>query len=37
MSAIGDLGVGTITDALRLRLCEVQRVGDDVRLTLRRV
>jgi diaminohydroxyphosphoribosylaminopyrimidine deaminase/5-amino-6-(5-phosphoribosylamino)uracil reductase len=37
MSVIGDLGVGTITDALRLRLCEVQRVGDDVRLTLRRV
>ena len=32
--AVGDLGVGTITDALRLRLDEVTRVGDDVRLTL---
>jgi diaminohydroxyphosphoribosylaminopyrimidine deaminase/5-amino-6-(5-phosphoribosylamino)uracil reductase len=35
-SAVADLGVGTIGDALRLRLCEVARVGDDVRLTLRR-
>jgi diaminohydroxyphosphoribosylaminopyrimidine deaminase/5-amino-6-(5-phosphoribosylamino)uracil reductase len=35
-AAVGDLGVGTITDAVRLRLCEVTRVGDDVRLTLRR-
>jgi diaminohydroxyphosphoribosylaminopyrimidine deaminase/5-amino-6-(5-phosphoribosylamino)uracil reductase len=35
-SAVGDLGVGTIADAVRLRLCEVARVGDDVRLTLRR-
>jgi diaminohydroxyphosphoribosylaminopyrimidine deaminase/5-amino-6-(5-phosphoribosylamino)uracil reductase len=34
--AVGDLGVGTITDALRLRLCEVARIGDDVRLILRR-
>jgi diaminohydroxyphosphoribosylaminopyrimidine deaminase/5-amino-6-(5-phosphoribosylamino)uracil reductase len=34
--AVGDLGVGTIADAVRLRLCEVVRVGDDVRLTLRR-
>ena len=33
---VGDLGVGTIKDALRLRLCEVARMGDDVRLTLRR-
>jgi diaminohydroxyphosphoribosylaminopyrimidine deaminase/5-amino-6-(5-phosphoribosylamino)uracil reductase len=33
-SAVGDLGVGTITDAHRLRLSEVLRVGDDVRLTL---
>jgi diaminohydroxyphosphoribosylaminopyrimidine deaminase/5-amino-6-(5-phosphoribosylamino)uracil reductase len=35
-AVVGDLGVGTITDAVRLRLCEVLRVGDDVRLTLRR-
>jgi diaminohydroxyphosphoribosylaminopyrimidine deaminase/5-amino-6-(5-phosphoribosylamino)uracil reductase len=35
-SAVGDIGVGTITDAVRLRLCEVARIGDDVRLTLRR-
>jgi len=34
-AAIGDLGVGTINDALRLRLDEVMRVGDDLRLTLR--
>jgi diaminohydroxyphosphoribosylaminopyrimidine deaminase/5-amino-6-(5-phosphoribosylamino)uracil reductase len=32
---VAELGVGTISDALRLRLCEVTRVGDDVRLTLR--
>jgi diaminohydroxyphosphoribosylaminopyrimidine deaminase/5-amino-6-(5-phosphoribosylamino)uracil reductase len=35
-AAVADLGVGTITDAVRLRLCEVSQVGDDVRLTLRR-
>jgi diaminohydroxyphosphoribosylaminopyrimidine deaminase/5-amino-6-(5-phosphoribosylamino)uracil reductase len=35
-ATVADLGVGTITDALRLRLCEVMQVGDDVRLTLRR-
>jgi diaminohydroxyphosphoribosylaminopyrimidine deaminase/5-amino-6-(5-phosphoribosylamino)uracil reductase len=35
-SAVADLGVGTITGALRLRLDEVSRVGDDVRLVLRR-
>jgi diaminohydroxyphosphoribosylaminopyrimidine deaminase/5-amino-6-(5-phosphoribosylamino)uracil reductase len=34
--ALGPIGVGTINDAVRLRLCEVARVGDDVRLTLRR-
>jgi len=34
--ALADLGVGTINDAVRLRLCEVSQVGDDVRLTLRR-
>jgi diaminohydroxyphosphoribosylaminopyrimidine deaminase/5-amino-6-(5-phosphoribosylamino)uracil reductase len=32
--AVADLGVGTISDALRLRLDEVVRFGDDVRLTL---
>jgi diaminohydroxyphosphoribosylaminopyrimidine deaminase/5-amino-6-(5-phosphoribosylamino)uracil reductase len=35
-AAVGDLGVGTINDAVRLRLDEVTRVGDDVRLTMRR-
>ena len=34
-SVLGDLGRGTIADALRLRLDEVTRVGDDLRLTLR--
>ncbi len=34
-SLLADVGVGTIADALRLRLDEVVRVGDDVRLTLR--
>jgi len=32
--AVPDLGIGTITDALRLRLVDVERLGDDVRLTL---
>ena len=32
-AAVGDLGVGTIADAVRLRLDEVVRLGDDVRLT----
>lgn len=32
---LGDVGRGTITDTLRLRLDEVVRLGDDVRLTLR--
>ena len=34
-AAVGDLGAGTISAALRLRLDEAVRVGDDVRLTLR--
>ncbi len=34
-AALGDLGVGTIADTRRLRLDEVTRVGDDLRLTLR--
>ncbi len=34
-AALGDLGVGTIDGALRLRLEDVTRLGDDVRLTLR--
>jgi len=34
--ALSDIGVGTITDAVRLRLHEVARFGDDLRLTLRR-
>ncbi|MDX6196871.1 MAG: diaminohydroxyphosphoribosylaminopyrimidine deaminase [Actinomycetota bacterium] len=32
---VADLGVGTIADARRFRLCEVARLGDDVRMTLR--
>ena len=35
-AALGDLGVGTISGAHRLRLDDVSRFGDDVRLTLRR-
>jgi diaminohydroxyphosphoribosylaminopyrimidine deaminase/5-amino-6-(5-phosphoribosylamino)uracil reductase len=35
-ATVADLGVGTINDALRLRLCEAVRIGDDVRLTMRR-
>ncbi|MCU1693070.1 MAG: riboflavin biosynthesis protein ribd [Frankiales bacterium] len=33
--AVADLGAGTISAALRLRLDEVVQVGDDVRLTVR--
>jgi len=33
-AALGDLGVGTIQDAIRLKLTDVTRLGDDVRLTL---
>ena len=33
---LGSIGAATITAAVRLRLDEVTRVGDDVRLTLRR-
>jgi diaminohydroxyphosphoribosylaminopyrimidine deaminase/5-amino-6-(5-phosphoribosylamino)uracil reductase len=33
-ATVASLGVGTINDALRLRLTEVVRIGDDVRLTL---
>ncbi|MDP9436221.1 MAG: dihydrofolate reductase family protein, partial [Actinomycetota bacterium] len=35
VAAVGDVGVGTIAAALRLRLSEVERVGGDVRLTAR--
>lgn len=34
-ASVADVGVGTISEAVRLRLDEVVRVGDDVRLTLR--
>jgi diaminohydroxyphosphoribosylaminopyrimidine deaminase/5-amino-6-(5-phosphoribosylamino)uracil reductase len=34
-SALEDAGIGTIADAARLRLEDVARLGDDVRLTLR--
>lgn len=33
-AAIGDVGITTIADLARLRLTDVRRVGDDVRLTL---
>jgi len=36
-AVLADAGVGTISDAVRLRLDDVTRVGDDVRLVLRRV
>jgi len=32
--AVADLGIGTLTDAVRLSLTDVARVGTDVRLTL---
>ena len=35
-TALGPAGVGTIADLHRLRLDDVSRTGDDVRLTLRR-
>ena len=34
-AAVGDLGIGTIADIVRLHLIDVTRLGDDVRLTLR--
>ena len=33
-SAVGDLGIATVTDALRLELRDVARLGTDVRLTM---
>jgi diaminohydroxyphosphoribosylaminopyrimidine deaminase/5-amino-6-(5-phosphoribosylamino)uracil reductase len=35
-AALGDMGVGTIDDAVRLHLTDVTRLGEDVRLDLRR-
>lgn len=35
-AAVGDLGIGTITDIARLHLTDVTRLGEDVRLTLRK-
>jgi diaminohydroxyphosphoribosylaminopyrimidine deaminase/5-amino-6-(5-phosphoribosylamino)uracil reductase len=35
-AAVGDLGIGTISEASRLRLTDVTRIGDDLRLTMRR-
>jgi hypothetical protein len=32
---LGDAGIATIASALRLRLDDVTRLGDDVRLVLR--
>ncbi len=34
-AALADVGVGTVQDAVRLRLDDVTRLGEDVRLTLR--
>jgi diaminohydroxyphosphoribosylaminopyrimidine deaminase / 5-amino-6-(5-phosphoribosylamino)uracil reductase len=34
VSAVGDLGISTIADLARMRLDDVTRLGDDVRLTL---
>jgi diaminohydroxyphosphoribosylaminopyrimidine deaminase/5-amino-6-(5-phosphoribosylamino)uracil reductase len=34
LSAVGELGISTIADALRLRLVQVTRLGDDMRVTL---
>ena len=34
--AVGDLGIGTITDIARLHLTDVTRLGGDVRMTMRR-
>ena len=33
-SAVGDLGIATMSDALRLTTCDVTRLGPDVRFTL---
>jgi diaminohydroxyphosphoribosylaminopyrimidine deaminase/5-amino-6-(5-phosphoribosylamino)uracil reductase len=33
-AAVGDLGIATIADALRLRVVDANRLGDDVRLTM---
>jgi diaminohydroxyphosphoribosylaminopyrimidine deaminase/5-amino-6-(5-phosphoribosylamino)uracil reductase len=35
LTAVGDLRIQTIADALRLELCDVTRIGSDVRLTLK--
>ena len=35
-AAVADLGIASISDVLRLDLVDVTRLGDDVRLTLRR-
>jgi diaminohydroxyphosphoribosylaminopyrimidine deaminase/5-amino-6-(5-phosphoribosylamino)uracil reductase len=34
LSAVGDLGIATMADALTLTVVDVTRVGDDVRLTM---
>jgi diaminohydroxyphosphoribosylaminopyrimidine deaminase/5-amino-6-(5-phosphoribosylamino)uracil reductase len=31
-SAVGDLGIGTITEAMRLREVRVEHLGDDARI-----
>ena len=35
-AAVADLGIATISDIARLRITDVTRLGEDVRLTLRR-
>ena len=35
-TAVGDLGIGTITDIARLRITDITRLGEDVRITMKR-
>lgn len=35
-SAVGDLGIGTIADIARLHITDVTRLGEDVRITMRK-
>jgi diaminohydroxyphosphoribosylaminopyrimidine deaminase/5-amino-6-(5-phosphoribosylamino)uracil reductase len=35
-TAVGDLGIGTISDIARLRITDITRLGEDVRITMKR-
>jgi diaminohydroxyphosphoribosylaminopyrimidine deaminase/5-amino-6-(5-phosphoribosylamino)uracil reductase len=35
-AAVGDLGIGTIADIARLRITDITRLGEDVRLTMKK-